>query len=86
MLPRPSPLAGTLLALSERGLNAAGDIRGSDWLLPLVIFGIVMGSIYGGLATPTEASAMGAAGALNALVAVRNSTPTRSLRRPGRTT
>lgn len=28
VLPRPSPLAGTLLALSERGLNAAGDIRG----------------------------------------------------------
>lgn len=28
VLPRPSPLAGTLLAISERGLNAAGDIRG----------------------------------------------------------
>jgi len=28
VLPRPSPLAGTLLALSERGLNPAGDIRG----------------------------------------------------------
>ncbi len=27
ILPRPSPLAGTLLAISERGLNAAGDIR-----------------------------------------------------------
>lgn len=28
ILPRPSPLAGTLVAISERGLNAAGDIRG----------------------------------------------------------
>ncbi|MBL8568172.1 MAG: esterase-like activity of phytase family protein [Phreatobacter sp.] len=27
ILPRPSPLAGTLLAVSERGLNASGDIR-----------------------------------------------------------
>ena len=27
ILPRPSPLAGTLVAISERGLNAAGDIR-----------------------------------------------------------
>ncbi len=27
ILPRPSPLAGTLCAISERGLNAAGDIR-----------------------------------------------------------
>lgn len=28
LLPRPSPLAGTLLAISERALNPAGDIRG----------------------------------------------------------
>jgi hypothetical protein len=28
LLPRPSPLAGTLIAISERALNAAGDIRG----------------------------------------------------------
>ncbi|QCK84954.1 twin-arginine translocation pathway signal [Phreatobacter aquaticus] len=28
VLPRPSPHAGTLLALSERGLNGSGDIRG----------------------------------------------------------
>ncbi len=27
ILPRPSPLAGTLLAISERALNPAGDIR-----------------------------------------------------------
>jgi hypothetical protein len=27
VLPRPSPLAGTLIAISERALNAAGDIR-----------------------------------------------------------
>lgn len=27
VLPRPSPLAGTLMAISERGLNAAGDNR-----------------------------------------------------------
>ena len=26
---------------------------------PAVIFGIVMGSIYGGLATPTESAALG---------------------------
>lgn len=28
VLPRPSPLAGTLIAISERGLNERGDIRG----------------------------------------------------------
>jgi hypothetical protein len=28
VLPRPSPLAGTLMAISERGLNSSGDIRG----------------------------------------------------------
>lgn len=28
MVPRPSPLAGTLLAISERALNPEGDIRG----------------------------------------------------------
>jgi C4-dicarboxylate transporter, DctM subunit len=31
---------------------------------PLVIFGIVMGSIYGGLATPTESAALGVVAAL----------------------
>jgi C4-dicarboxylate transporter, DctM subunit len=31
---------------------------------PLVIFGIVMGSIYGGLATPTESAALGVMAAL----------------------
>ncbi len=30
ILPRPSPLAGTLCAISERGLNAAGDIPPSS--------------------------------------------------------
>jgi tripartite ATP-independent transporter DctM subunit len=35
------------------------------WLIPpVVIFGIVMGGIYGGLATPTEAAALGVLAAL----------------------
>ncbi|MEP0320671.1 TRAP transporter large permease [Bauldia litoralis] len=37
---------------------------------PLVIFGVVMGSIYGGLATPTESAAMGVVVAL-VIVAIK---------------
>lgn len=36
----------------------------TDLLPPLVIFVLVVGSIYGGLATPTEAAALGVVGAL----------------------
>jgi C4-dicarboxylate transporter DctM subunit len=34
------------------------------WLPPLAIFLLVVGSIYAGLATPTEAAALGVVGAL----------------------
>src|SRR5690606_27666832 len=38
--------------------------RLTDLLPPLFVFVLVMGSIYAGLATPTEAAAVGAIGAL----------------------
>lgn len=42
------------------------------WLVPpVVIFGIVMGGIYGGLATPTEAAALGVLAALGLAAAER---------------
>jgi len=50
----------------KAGANEVRDIPLSDKLRmarhlipPLVIFGVVMGSIYGGLATPTESAALG---------------------------
>lgn len=61
----PKPLPGE----SAESASAPGGGRG--WvtlLIPVLIIGLVMGSLYAGVATPTEAAALGVLGAVVAAV------------------
>lgn len=57
----------------------------SVWLLPLLLILIVLGSILGGIATPTEAASVGAVGAL-VLAAMRRELSVQALREITHTT
>lgn len=49
---------------SERGTLREKLVAGRGVLLPIMVVVLVLGSIFAGIATPSEASAMGAAGAI----------------------
>jgi tripartite ATP-independent transporter DctM subunit len=60
---------------ADRGLTLAGRLRESRHLIPIVLLiAAVLGSIYGGIATATEAAALGVVGALAISAAQRSLT------------
>ncbi|GER01199.1 C4-dicarboxylate ABC transporter [Iodidimonas gelatinilytica] len=61
-----SPQLAPALPKSEgpRSLLALSGLMIRSFLLPVLLIALVLGSIFGGYATPTEASGIGAAGAL----------------------
>jgi tripartite ATP-independent transporter DctM subunit len=61
-----SPERAPAMPLEERGIPLLTLLRQVAWVMlpPLVLILVVLGSIFAGLATPTEAGALGALGAL----------------------
>jgi tripartite ATP-independent transporter DctM subunit len=62
------PHLGPALPLEERGTRREKILALRSVILPIFIVFIVLGSIFGGLATPTEAAAIGVFGAIIASI------------------
>jgi tripartite ATP-independent transporter DctM subunit len=66
------PEAAPLGSAEERGLSLRQKLVAQrELVLPLIITAIVLGSIYAGLATPTEAAGFGVGGAVGSAVVNR---------------